>query len=71
MKIVMKNNTYKRPKRKKHDIIVQNWHCDKNEKQAGRKRKLIFGLSKESDFNDDFVTSFVSEEPELLCFMLK
>jgi len=59
----------KKKKHTKHEQIVENWHCDGKIPES-REYKLLFGLAEEDDFNDLFVDSFVTEEPDLLCFKI-
>ncbi len=56
-------------KRVKHDTILQAWHMDDKTPES-REWKLLYGLSEESDFNDVFVDSFVTDDTKLLCFSL-
>lgn len=67
--IVVCNWRKKRKKHIKHDDILQNWHVEDHPYES-REWKLIHGLSLEADFNDEFVTSIVTESPELLCFQI-
>jgi len=67
--IVVCNWKKKRKRSKKHDMILQNWHTNDVEYMS-REWKLIHGLSGEANFNDEFVNSIVTEDPELLCFQI-
>lgn len=58
-----------RRRAKFHEEAILNWHLDAID-EGTREYDLIYGISEEEDFNDLFATSFVSDEPELLCFMI-
>lgn len=54
-----------RKKKRKSDIIIQNWHLECHE-EGSRLYKLTMALAAEADFNDLDVIAYSSDDNHLL-----